>query len=273
MKVRILSAVVGVPLLILAFALHSVFPICMNIVCSIASLACMIELLKAKNILSDYEFSVPCMFFSAIFPMIAVTNFWQILLFLFVFYIFTLIIIENQKYKFDDMAYIMVASGLSTIGLSCTSAIYLFDKSHSCFYITLCIAIPWIADAGAYFIGSFFGKHKLCPNVSPKKTIEGAVGGVLIGTIGAIVDALIFQYFILGETLKIDFFGVLIVAIIGTLTSMVGDLTYSLVKRSCAVKDYGNVIPGHGGILDRCDSIIMTSPMILIFVQLWPLVS
>ncbi|MEE0858094.1 MAG: CDP-archaeol synthase [Acutalibacteraceae bacterium] len=271
MKMRILSAVVGIPLIILTLAFHSVFPLCVNILCAVASLVCTVELLNAKQLTKDFAISVPCMLFSALLPMLVTVDLWQIILFLFVFYIFTLMIVKSKKYSFADISYIFTSIGLSTAGLGCMVSASNLDNTHSCFYVTLCIVIPWVADAGAYFVGSFFGKHKLCPDVSPKKTVEGAVGGVVIGIIGAMLDAVVYQYIIFADKASVDFVGVFVVAVIGTVTSMIGDLTFSLIKRSCHVKDYGNVIPGHGGILDRCDSIIMTAPMIFIFIQYWPL--
>lgn len=273
MKLRILSAVVGIPLVILTLAFHSVFPLCINILCAVASLACSIELLNAKGFTKKFEISVPCMLFSALLPMLIAVPLCQVLLFLFVFYMFSLIIIKNQKYKFSDISYIFASIGFATVGLSCMVGASLLDEAKSCFYVTLCLAISWISDGGAYFVGSFMGKHKLCPNVSPKKTIEGAIGGIIVGIIGAVADALVFQFVIFNDTVNIDFIGVFIVATIGTITSIIGDLTFSIIKRSCHVKDYGNVIPGHGGILDRCDSIIMTSPLVFIFVQYWPLIT
>lgn len=273
MKVRILSAVVGLPLIVLTLVFHSVFPLCINILCALASLICSVELLNAKGFTKNLEISLPCMLFSALLPMLIAVPLSKVLLFAFVFYMFSLLIVKNEKYKFSDISYIFASIGVATVGISCLVKATLLDEAKSCFYVTLGIAIPWVSDAGAYFVGSSIGKHKLCPNISPKKTVEGAVGGVIIGIIGAIVDALVFQFFIFNGDVSIDFIGVSVVAAIGTVTSMVGDLTFSIIKRSCKVKDYGNVIPGHGGILDRCDSIIMTAPLILIFVQYWPLIT
>ena len=273
MKLRIMSAVVGIPLVVLTLAFHSIFPLCINILCAVASLACSIELLNAKGFTKKFEISVPCMLFSALLPMLIAVPLCQVLVFLFVFYMFSLLIVKNEKYKFSDISYVFASIGFSTVGLSCMVGASLLDEANSCFYVTLCLAIPWISDGGAYFVGSFMGKHKLCPNVSPKKTVEGAVGGKIVGIIGAVADALVFQFVIFNGTANVDFIGVLIVAAISTITSIIGDLTFSMIKRSCHVKDYGNVIPGHGGILDRCDSITMTAPLIFIFVQYWPLIT
>lgn len=271
MKTRIISALIGIPLVVLALIFHRYFPLCLNIISAIASLICSVELLNAKKLTKDYIISIPCMLFAALMPMLVVTNLWQWLIFIFAFYLFTLLIVKNQKYSFNDIAYLVTAIGLSTAGFSTLIAATLVEATKSCFLVVLCIATAWVADAGAYFVGSACGKHKLCPNVSPKKTVEGAVGGVIIGILGAIVVGCVYHFFIFDGKATVDFVGVAIIATISTFTSIIGDLTFSLIKRSCNVKDYGNIIPGHGGILDRCDSIIMTAPVLFLFAQAWQL--
>ncbi len=273
MKIRIISAAVGVPLILLTFAFHSVFPLCINILCAFASLCCAIELINAKKWIKDLKLSVPCMLFASLLPMSVTVRMFLTVLVFFILYIFMLLVTRHGEYDFSDISYIFTAIGLSAFGISCVVFVSLKDEAKSCFYITLCLAIAWISDAGAYFVGSFLGKKKLCPEISPKKTVEGAVGGVIIGVAGALADALVFQYVILGETVKINFVGVAVISLIGVVFAMFGDLTFSIIKRSCKVKDYGNVIPGHGGILDRCDSIIMTAPLLYIFLLYFPLIS
>lgn len=271
MKTRIISAVVGIPPIVLALIFHSYFPLCLNIICAVASLICSVELLNAKKLTKDYAISIPCMLFSALLPMLSVTNLWQWLVYIFAFYLFTILIVKNQKYSFNDIAYLITAVGLSTTGFTTLVASTQIEATNSCFLAVLCIATAWIADGGAYFVGSACGKHKLCPNVSPKKTVEGAVGGVIIGVIGAMVVACVYHFILLKDKATVDFVGVFVISIFVTFASIIGDLTFSLIKRSCNVKDYGNLIPGHGGILDRCDSIIMTAPLLFIFVQHWQL--
>ena len=105
------------------------------------------------------------------------------------------------------------------------------------------------------------GKHKLCPNLSPKKTIEGAIGGVL----GALVLGIIF-----GLIFKIQVFPhVILMSIIGSVMAQLGDLTASAFKRKMGIKDYGNLIPGHGGILDRFDSVLFAAPAVYYYLQLF----
>ena len=121
------------------------------------------------------------------------------------------------------------------------------------YYLLLLLNFSSVCDMGAYFVGVTCGKHKLCPNISPKKTVEGAIGGVVSSIVVTVILSLCFsKSFVLPIVLTIPF------CILG----MVGDLFASAIKRSVNLKDYGNLIPGHGGILDRVDSIIMISPFL-----------
>jgi phosphatidate cytidylyltransferase len=120
-------------------------------------------------------------------------------------------------------------------------------------YIWFIYVITFSADSFAYLIGSTLGKHKLCPKLSPKKTVEGAVAG----TFGAIIFALLFNYFIM----KQNYLHISIIAAVGSIASIFGDLVASKIKREFNIKDYGNMLPGHGGIMDRFDSFIMVAPV------------
>lgn len=115
----------------------------------------------------------------------------------------------------------------------------------------------WVNDTGAFCVGCTMGRHKLCERLSPKKTIEGFLGGMVFCVIAAVIFALIFKYRILPFVV----YG-LIVSIMAT----IGDLFESMLKRRAGVKDAGNLIPGHGGILDRIDSLLFVAPMTLIFI-------
>ena len=118
----------------------------------------------------------------------------------------------------------------------------------------------WICDTCAYAVGMLFGKHKLAPILSPKKSIEGALGGVL----GSAIVGAVYAYFVVESVVmdqKVTWILVLISAV-GALVSQVGDLAASAIKRNHEIKDYGKLIPGHGGVMDRFDSVIFTAPMI-----------
>ena len=118
----------------------------------------------------------------------------------------------------------------------------------------------YTSDTCAYCVGMLFGKHKMTPKLSPKKSVEGAVGGV----IGAALLTIIYGFLFKGS-MGVDNQYILMMALIcaaGALLSMVGDLAASAIKRNYEIKDYGKLIPGHGGILDRFDSVIFTAPVI-----------
>lgn len=121
-------------------------------------------------------------------------------------------------------------------------------------------------DIMAYFSGYLFGKHKLCPNISPKKTIEGSIGGTLGSIVLCTAFGLIFMAdFTLPGCNVIHF---IIIGFLGGIISQFGDLTASVFKRKMGIKDYGNLIPGHGGILDRFDSVLFTGPMVYYYIQM-----
>lgn len=128
-------------------------------------------------------------------------------------------------------------------------------------FVLLALMLSWLSDTGAYFMGRFLGKHKLYEAVSPKKTVEGAVGGLL----GAVVGGLLAHFWYLRSLPLEHALGLAIVA--GAL-GQAGDLGESLLKRSFGVKDSGGIIPGHGGILDRVDALLVTSSILYLYV-LW----
>jgi phosphatidate cytidylyltransferase len=128
-------------------------------------------------------------------------------------------------------------------------------------FVVLALMLSWLSDTGAYFAGRFLGKHKLYEAVSPKKTVEGAIGGLF----GAVVGALLAHFFFLKSLPLVD---ALILAIVGGGLGQAGDLGESLMKRSVGVKDSGGIVPGHGGILDRVDALLVTASITYLYV-LW----
>ena len=144
------------------------------------------------------------------------------------------------------------------------------DENHSLFYVILALCGAWIADIGAYFSGVALGKTKLCPEISPKKTVEGFIGGLVSNTLLFVLIFLFYAkanglYFGLLEALKAGLLGLVCAGI-----SVLGDLTASVIKRQKGIKDYGNIMPGHGGVMDRFDSVLIVAPfMYYIFAMGW----
>ncbi|MBE6758255.1 MAG: hypothetical protein E7552_06905 [Ruminococcaceae bacterium] len=139
------------------------------------------------------------------------------------------------------------------------------------FYLFLVLVIPWLSDTGAYFTGMCCGKHKLCPVISPKKTVEGFVGGIVVSVAASALTG--YLYILLcGHDVAINWLSLLIAAAVGAPLSVCGDLFASVVKRRYGVKDYGNIMPGHGGVMDRFDSVLPVAIWLLLWVQFWPIV-
>jgi len=128
------------------------------------------------------------------------------------------------------------------------------------YLVWMIFLIAWGSDTFAYCAGRLFGKHKMAPVLSPKKTIEGAIGGVLGSALLNMGYSYIFKNELNLEIKDICLIG--IIAVVGALVSMIGDLAASAIKREFEIKDYGKLIPGHGGVLDRFDSIIITAPIV-----------
>ena len=127
-------------------------------------------------------------------------------------------------------------------------------------YVWLIFIISFATDIFAYFIGRRFGSHKLIPSVSPKKTIEGSMGGVVASVVFSVLFGLIF---------KLQIGPIFLVGLLGSAVAQMGDLIASSIKRYVGIKDFGRLIPGHGGILDRFDSVLLVAPYVYLILSLF----
>ena len=135
-------------------------------------------------------------------------------------------------------------------------------------YLAFLLGSAWWSDIGGYFTGMLCGKHKLCPEISPKKTVEGLLGGLVFAVLGNIgimvlVNRLAAQGIgYLATPLTLHFGRICLLTPLLALLSVVGDLSFSIIKRTYGIKDYGNLMPGHGGVLDRFDSVLFIAPAV-----------
>ena len=144
---------------------------------------------------------------------------------------------------------------------------YTRESVDGVWFIWVIFITSWVSDTCAYFVGSAWGKHKMTPRLSPKKSWEGAVGGIIGSGIATSIFGLIYEINHESRFLMIPVF--FLIGCIGAFISMCGDLVASAVKRNNNVKDFGNVIPGHGGILDRFDSVLFTAPTVYFMIVLF----
>lgn len=170
---------------------------------------------------------------------------------LMLFYLF------SRELKLEDLGITLL--GFFYIAFSLYHIVKL-SRVDSHFFIWYIFILAWGTDTCAYFTGYFFGKRKLWEEISPKKTVEGAIGGILGATLLSVLFAYVF---------KSDFvFYAIPLGILGSVLSQMGDLIASKIKRTVNIKDYGHIMPGHGGVLDRFDSIILTAPFVYYYVVL-----
>lgn len=150
-------------------------------------------------------------------------------------------------------------------GLSSLVALKCMEQGR--FLVLFAVLLTFITDGGAYFAGVFLGKHRGITKVSPNKSLEGYIGGLVTGIIFAVVYGLVISAIL---DLPVNYVSLGLSGLIGALVTELGDLSFSFVKRQYGVKDYGNLLPGHGGMLDRFDSMIFCGPVVLFIVQLLP---
>ncbi len=169
--------------------------------------------------------------------------------------VFILLVIPviNLKYNFIDVAITLL--GFLYIPIFFSFIVLVNNKTYGNYLVWLIFISAWLCDTTAYYVGKYFGKNKLCPKVSPKKTIEGSIGGI----VGASLACTIFGIIIFKFGVNIEIIHYVLIGIICGIVCQFGDLVASSIKRYAGVKDYSNLIPGHGGILDRFDSILFSS--------------
>lgn len=173
---------------------------------------------------------------------------------------------NHVKLRFEKVIACFIGGVLIPFLFSSTVRVHNMENGR--FYIILVLVLTFLPDSGAYFAGRFFGKHKLAPVISPKKTIEGAAGAVLVAMLGVVIYALVLNIFF---DFEVSYTYCLIYGLAGSLADIFGDLCFSVIKRQTGIKDYGSLIPGHGGILDRFDSMMLVGPLTEALLILVPL--
>ncbi len=259
MKTRILTALVLIPLLVVVL-LSNVYVISAAV--TIISVMGLYEFFKATG-LKKHKALCGVGYIAAV--LLCLRTYIPVQMYMLLFYIGLVVV-------FGIMLRCHKSVSVTDSGLLCFSLAYipfllstLIDISglqHGKILLWIVFIGAFATDTFAYFTGVFLGRHKLCPEISPKKTIEGSVGG----TVGCIV--LLLLYGLLMEkafNLDINYIKLGILGIIISPISQIGDLTASIIKRKYGVKDYGSLFPGHGGILDRLDSVIMVAPIVYIY--------
>lgn len=160
-------------------------------------------------------------------------------------------VLSKNSFQFEEAAFLLLTAIYVGIGFY----YFIETRSEGAMYVFYALFTIWATDSGAYFVGKSVGKRKLWPDISPNKTIEGSVGGIII----AVIIAFVFK---VSTGWEISFLLLALITIIVSVVGQLGDLVQSAYKRYYGVKDSGNILPGHGGILDRFDSLLFVLPIL-----------
>lgn len=270
MKTRVIVALISLPLLtlILLFLPPWVLVLFVAALCGIA----LWELMFFTGVIKRVRMMAYATLFTVFIPLWAYFDLGYRTLLGALFVLLLLVFAEAiLAYGDDGEIGFFQISGLVfaalIIPLLFSSLVKLATLEDGRFYVLLPFIIAFTSDGGAYFTGVFFGKHKLAPHVSPKKTVEGSIGGIVSCIAFCVIYGLVLGFTGLFE---INYILLALYGFIGSVISQLGDLSFSLLKRGFGIKDYGRLIPGHGGVLDRFDSIIFTAPAVELMLVLAP---
>lgn len=287
MKERVLTGmgIVAVLVPILIFSEYIVYPIAMGILALIG----VWELLRVFGLQKSYEISIPAYLVSALLPTLAHNSltpagrhgdyllFAMCVIFAYLLYLIAVCVFKKERQLsaaqdsdariigFADVA--AVFTSVTYVAVSFTALVITRYLNNGGKIFCLVFIAAWVSDTFAYLTGRLFGKHKLAPNLSPKKTIEGSIGGVIFAIIACIVYGLIIEAF---TDLEANYVVLGVLGFVLSIVSQIGDIWASLIKREHGIKDYSRMLPGHGGVMDRFDSILAISTVLMAVCMKFP---
>ncbi len=261
MKTRIITAIVAICLLIpvLIFSGTPALPI-MLALCAVIAIW---EMMNCIGLKRAYVLTVPLYACAAGFPFLLryarheelIRQVALVVCLIIALYFFAVLTFSHGKYKLSDIAVCYMTAFYIIAAFN--AILFLYDREPGGKYVYLTVFIgAWVTDTFAYFCGMLFGRggrHKLIPDVSPKKTVEGSIGGIIF----CMLSMLLFGFIINKVTdLHANYIVLLFAGLLASVVSQIGDLCMSVIKRTYGIKDYGKLFPGHGGVLDRFDSVL-----------------
>jgi phosphatidate cytidylyltransferase len=269
MKTRLLTAAVALPLLLVVLFVLPTWVLAWIV--AVFSAIGVYELLYRTGLVRHVRlvaYSAVAALLVPVFGHYNVGHAWQVLAVLvYVSLLFMEILLSRGKLKFGKIALCAVAA--LVLPYAFAAIVRIQDGEMGRHLVMLPFVLAFIPDSGAYFVGIKHGKTKLAPSISPNKSLEGAISGVMTGMIGMVAYMLVLQ---IGFKLQINYLFALIYGLVGSAAAIFGDLCFSAIKRQTGIKDYGVILPGHGGILDRFDSMMFVAPLAEALLLLIPVV-
>lgn len=271
MKTRIITSVILVPLLLVVLF---VAPKLMTaILFGVLSAFAAYELLYNTGLVRHWRLVAYSMAAAALVPLWCFYGMAALWLHIGILAFFCLLFMETMlshvKLKFEKVSVCMAAGFLVPYLLS--SLVRIIMPEGGRYVILIPFIIAFLSDTGAYFIGSRFGRHKLAPVISPNKSVEGFFGGIAFAVVSMLLYALVMD--LAFADCQVHYGYALVYGVLGAVGGVFGDLCFSVIKRQTGIKDYGNLMPGHGGVLDRFDSMLVVAPLVEILLVLLPVVT
>lgn len=261
MKKRIISAAVAVLLVFAVLYLDGILPFRVtNYVLAGIILVGLYEVFKPFGFIKRLPLAILGFAFglSLAFGNLGSADFIKSVICFYMLLMFILAVFYHKTIKFSDISILLFTT--IYISLSFAHVRLLKEGDYGNFMIFVILIGAFMTDSGAYFFGRFFGKHKLLPDISPNKTVEGAIGGILTTLISFAVFGLVVTHYF--APVQPNWWRLMLMGFLSAVAAQFGDLSASMIKRELNLKDYGEIMPGHGGILDRTDSLIFVAPVV-----------
>lgn len=281
MKQRLISSAVGLVVLVIAVIFYDTLLI--NCFAAFITGVAVLELFNAAKLTKYKLFSAVSVAFGAFLMFVNAGNMMEYLIICstgYMVFCFSYLLYKHSVIDVKEICYGVLMTLL--ISLSFFTLVCIRDRSNAqlgVFYLLIIFGSAWWSDSGAYFAGTYLGKHKLCPTISPKKTVEGLVGGIATAVIGnllvaqafAAVSSMLVPFGYFTAHMNINILAIVLVTPFLSLIGVLGDLSASIIKRQNDIKDFGHIMPGHGGIMDRFDSVLFISPLVFMVMKFHPL--
>lgn len=276
MKQRIITAVISLIILLIAISFFETPAF--NIIIALISALAVFELLHSTKYITNRFVLCLCILFSFIYPLLHFKAFDTHILLVGMLFLVTLgfsYLIWHETLMLPTICAAFLVSLIIPVVFSVSIIIRDRFYPDGLFFYLLALSGGWLTDSGAYFVGVFFGKHKMAPKISPHKTIEGAIGGIITTILGYLLIGLLYSLYLhsVGDRVTIAYPVLAVSALICGLAAILGDLFASIIKRQTGIKDYGNIFPGHGGVMDRFDSVLFVSPIIYAIISFFPIIT
>ncbi len=279
MKSRLFSAAILIIIMAaLIFFCH--VPLVLNLFVALLSAAALYEVLIVTKYVESKALTSISMIFAFVIPFISeishlvaplglhfeLGNSLFVMIFIYAVILFSTLLLSYKTYSLEHLSVVFLMSVVIPCFLS--TIVFAHRLTGDRWNIVLIILCAWASDSGGFIFGKLFGRHKLTPKISPKKTVEGAVGAVFASIGACLIFAYCIDVFI--SSITVNYISLAVLTFIGGFCAMFGDLVASLIKRSFGVKDFGTLIPGHGGIMDRFDSVLFVAPFMYIAMTMFP---